>query len=215
MKNIVKRVAHDFIYKELKGKNDISAITVYLQSKGYTIALYDNEEEDALITEHDLDERVKIVHAFTIVDGNSKTVCVNSSLSAENKVYSIAHETGHIVLGHLDSEAIIVSSRLQEMEAEAFAYEVLTYKKSFKRFYLVLAILISALVLAFCISFVHDVCVVETIDLSTQVNDIVYITPSGDKYHRESCMYVKRTNSTAVTEFEAKRTHEPCLVCNP
>ena len=46
MKNIVERVAHDFIHKELKGKNDISAITAYLQSKGYTIALYDDEEED-------------------------------------------------------------------------------------------------------------------------------------------------------------------------
>lgn len=215
MKNTVKRTVRDFINKSLKGKNDIHSLTAYLQSKGYAICLYANEEEDALIEMHDLDRRVKSVHAFTIVDGNSKTVYVNDSLSAENKTYSIAHETGHIVLGHLDSDAVVVNSRLQEMETEAFAYELLTYKRTFTRFHLAIALLVVALLFIFGITCIFDTNVVQTNLSSGATNNVVYITPSGDKYHRESCMYVNHTTSTAATKTEAKRTHEPCLVCNP
>ena len=63
MKNPVIRAAHKFINKTLKGKTDINSITMYLQSKGYSVTMYANEEEDELIAKHELDSRVKIIHA--------------------------------------------------------------------------------------------------------------------------------------------------------
>ena len=44
---------------------------------------------------------------------------------------------------------------------------------------------------------------------------IVYITPDGEKYHREGCQHV-HGKATAVTLAEAKRKgYTPCKVCNP
>ena len=211
MKNPVIRTAHKFIRKTLKGKTDINSITMYLQRKGYAVTMYDNDEEDALILKHDLDSRVKIIHAFTVVENNSRFVYINNALSAENKTYSILHETGHIVLGHLDSEDIVVNERRREMEAEAFAYAVLNPQK---QNYLIPALLIILGILLFA-NLMHTPVAVPTsasVDVKTEY---VCVTPSGEKYHRDSCIHVRGKNCTVLPEKEAQKNYEPCLVCNP
>lgn len=47
--------------------------------------------------------------------------------------------------------------------------------------------------------------------------DIVYRTPSGKRYHRETCRYVRTNpNATALTIEEAgKQGLTPCQTCNP
>lgn len=42
---------------------------------------------------------------------------------------------------------------------------------------------------------------------------MVYVTPSGAKYHRQTCRFAK--GAAAVTLEEAKKTREPCGVCKP
>jgi len=43
----------------------------------------------------------------------------------------------------------------------------------------------------------------------------VYVTPSGKKYHRKGCRYV-RSNATMYGVNEAKRAGlTPCKVCKP
>ena len=211
MKNPVIRAAHKFINKTLKGKTDINSITMYLQSKGYSVTMYANEEEDELIAKHELDSRVKIIHAFTVVENNSKFVYVNNALSAENKTYSILHETGHIVLGHLDSEDIVVNERRREMEAEAFAYTVLNPQRQNRT---ILALLITLIILTFA-NLIPMQSAVETASFMDAQIEYVYITPSGKKYHRDNCMHVRGKDCTVLSEMEAQKNYEPCLVCNP
>ena len=43
---------------------------------------------------------------------------------------------------------------------------------------------------------------------------IVYVTPSGTKYHREDCTYTTSTSSLTIQEAEA-RGYEPCSRCSP
>jgi len=42
---------------------------------------------------------------------------------------------------------------------------------------------------------------------------LVYVTKSGEKYHRASCRYAK--TASAISLAEAKRRYSPCSVCSP
>lgn len=53
-------------------------------------------------------------------------------------------------------------------------------------------------------------------DIPADLSDLVYITESGDKYHREDCRYIRGKEAAAVPREEARRQwKEPCKICNP
>lgn len=209
MQNDIIRTAHKFINKTLKGKTDVNAIIAYIGSKGYQINMYDNDEEKELIAKYELGKKVIISHAFTVDIEDTKAVFINNSLSSEGKKYAILHEASHIALGHLDNKDVIKSERLIEMQAEAFAYQLLTYKNSYfkniKKF--ILMCLISAGIIA-GFNYLPK-------SLPASDSNIVYVTPSGAKYHNKNCYYIKGHKVTKITLNEAKKTHKPCLICNP
>ena len=44
----------------------------------------------------------------------------------------------------------------------------------------------------------------------------VYVTPSGEKYHRASCIFIKRSKRKSAVSLEvARQKHTPCSICNP
>ena len=44
----------------------------------------------------------------------------------------------------------------------------------------------------------------------------VYVTRSGDKFHRENCVFLKRSKrKSAIRLGVAKQTHTPCSFCKP
>lgn len=47
------------------------------------------------------------------------------------------------------------------------------------------------------------------------VYDMVYVTPSGERYHRPSCRYVKGKDCAEYTISEAENYYTPCKVCKP
>lgn len=58
----------------------------------------------------------------------------------------------------------------------------------------------------------------QPIALTTQsqpaVNDTVYITKSGTKYHKENCYYIKNNGTIALTVEQAEQQgYSPCAVC--
>lgn len=213
--NSVVRAACKFIHKELKGKKDVKAITQYLQSIGYFISSYDIEEENELILKYRLDAKVKTVHAFTIVTEESKTVYVCNMLSAENRKYAIIHETGHIILGHLDSSDFASSDRLREMEADTFAYAVLNYEPSHNHLYLAFVVLTAIVLVSLFRGYVPEIVDNIALSQSVEAGDMAYLTPTGSKYHRESCVYVQNKDCIRVEKDEAQRVYGPCSICNP
>lgn len=45
---------------------------------------------------------------------------------------------------------------------------------------------------------------------------IVYVTPSGKKFHRENCQYIKKSETVSMTIEEARAAgYDPCAVCQP
>ncbi len=55
----------------------------------------------------------------------------------------------------------------------------------------------------------------ENIDYSYPVNQVVYVTKIGNKYHKNSCKYLKKSK-IETTKTTAKRDgYTACSVCKP
>lgn len=55
----------------------------------------------------------------------------------------------------------------------------------------------------------------KTVQAEAQKKSVtVYITKTGEKYHRDGCRYLSRSK-IAISLENAKRSYSPCSVCNP
>ena len=94
----------------------------------YNIPLDENDYSD--FDNLNLLSAVEKYQAFTYVSDRDKYVFYRSTLSSEEKMRMLAHELGHIMLGHLSASGVRCSSGLkneapQEREADEFALEFL------------------------------------------------------------------------------------------
>ena len=199
MKDII-RTAKIFKCRELKGRVNLESIKNYLQSKGYTVNFYDVEKDNKLLTKYGLNEYAKTVHAFTVCSKELKAVFIDKQIKKEKIIYSLLHETAHIVLNHLDKTKVGNNDRLYDMQAEAFAYEVLNHKSK-THIYAIIAVIL----------------LVFGIGIYKNINDskMVYVTSTGAKYHRENCIHVQNIDCTVLTKGQARKNYDPCKVCNP
>lgn len=211
MKNSATAAAIKFIKKDIRKKVDFNSISAYLQKRGFAIIFYDPDTGHKLLDELKLSDYAKSVQAFTVQSDISRFIFIQSNVPSEDKLYLLLHETGHIVLKHLNSNMLVVNTRWHDIEADAFAYTAL---KPPKKNYTVLALwtLIIALIIG---SLLSNHSQPDSIPVTGSNVEYVLITPSGKKYHRESCIYVKNKNCSTITKEEAENTHAPCLVCNP
>lgn len=93
---------------------------------GYVVMFYGEDKPSDVLKEYELDEYCKRCNALTIKDEDTKVVFINKKQSCHEMLYAILHESAHIVLGHLDTDEIYNDVRFREIEADAFAYELLT-----------------------------------------------------------------------------------------
>lgn len=120
---------YDICELPLLGK-DIEKI---IQMQGFDIISFDLPVEQSQakdFKELGILDIVNIHKAFTYVNNDNKYVFYRSTLSAEEKNILLAHELGHIRLGHFSSPGIRCSSdfrskSFQEIEADEFAIELL------------------------------------------------------------------------------------------
>lgn len=104
-----------------------------IQRQGFEIVSYnvplDTDDIDEFNT-LGLLETAKTFKAFTYVDNDYKFVFYRATLSAQERMRLLAHELGHICLGHFVIPGVRCSSELknkspQEIEADDFAVELL------------------------------------------------------------------------------------------
>lgn len=216
-KDTVRCAANKFI-KKAKGKLDFSDIREYLRLIGYSIVFYNTPEGDIELSRYNLTEKAKNTNSFVYV-GVAKILFINDNISKENKKYLLYHELGHIFLKHLTNDKISTHSEiLLDIEADAFAYRLIRFKKSVPVFPLLLCCITVILILSnICVKYNNDYVPIsyERIISAPADNDIVCVTPSGKKYHNPNCIYVQNKDCTKLTKAEAKKFLTPCLVCNP
>lgn len=52
---------------------------------------------------------------------------------------------------------------------------------------------------------------------SSESTKYYYVTPYGEKYHKESCRYIQNAENgyKKITAEQAERNYSPCKVCKP
>ena len=215
--NSISKLAKTFVRKELKGRVTFETLSHYAKQSGYMIIFYRPDEPNDIIDKHDFREKLSTKPALAVRRKNEKYIFINSTCSTEHKMMFLAHELAHIILGHLDIDKNIFDKEVCEIEADAFTYEMLHYKSHTKLIWVLLTLCI-----ALCASVgiwiyansQNDIQYNNYISESEQAEN-VYITPTGKKFHRPSCMYVQNKNCASLPRSEAEKNYEPCSVCNP
>ena len=156
--------------------------------------------------------------AFAYKCGRSKLLFVCEEMTADEKLYALAHEEGHIIFGHLCNGACNGNAVEEEYVANEFAHYLLhpplllkfaTTVKSNKKKALWVALI--ALSLAVIIPLMVNII------QSRSYYGEYYVTESGTKYHEKDCMTIKdRSNVRRLTEKDYySGDYEPCHVCLP
>ena len=226
----MKNIHHESkkLYIQLKGDLSIPSIMNFLESKGYNVVFFNTEDGDDLLRRYNIDR--KNVPSF-IYTGITKVVFVDDLLHAEDKLYCLLHECGHLIMNHIKENEIHTMSKLStECEADAFAYSVMKYSPLKTLRNILLALLAAALIIFGTVSCtraqpqkngtsvssnVSGAITTPRITSENSVSETVYVTPSGTKYHRANCRYVKNKDASALSRTKAEKTHDPCSVCNP
>lgn len=214
--------------KTLKRKIDFKTISTHLQSIGFSVIFYNQNTDNEILIKYGLVEFSRTVKGFTVYRKDFKAVFIDNSTSREEKLYVLLHETAHIVLGHIDKKDI-QDSRFMEMEADAFAHEVLNPRKKKRIFAPCLASILIGFILggSFACTYlnvdtasVSDITYVEEEETETSTEseletEYVLVTPSGTKFHRSDCRYVKGKECTEYIREDALNKYAPCSVCKP
>ena len=55
----------------------------------------------------------------------------------------------------------------------------------------------------------------ETVTLSQTKETIVYITRTGEKYHKDGCRYLRQSKIKTTKKEAVKNGYEACKICKP
>lgn len=216
---MIKHRAHTLLSQYRLQTVTLDNLVYIIEDQGYEIVEYGIED---LGTQHLLDkmgltEYAKARKAFTYKQGLARFVFIFEDLSAKEKLLALAHEVGHIVCNHL-KDGNTECSVDEEYEANEFAHHLLhpglwlriktwlmLHKKS--------VIAVSVIVLVLIIGAVITTNVIQ----SNSYYGEYYITESGEKYHKEDCIFVKdKNNVERLTEKDYySGEYDPCQICLP
>ncbi len=213
------------IKRALQGKR-LTFVNVenILQSLGYSVVLFNTYPGDMELERYELEDKKGKLKAFTY----SKTahiVFMDANLHADDKLYLILHELGHIVLGHVgDGKLVTRNQILIDIEADNFAYSILHNHNRSWLYVLFSAVLLYSVIITAGFLNVRTAPAITSAEVTTQTEppqtvsataDTVYVTPAGKKYHKQDCMYTKGKTLTELTRTQAENIYTPCAVCNP
>lgn len=212
--------------KKVTSENLISAITAL----GYKV-IYFNDPDNVIETEEllarlNLLEMSRNSKAFTYKLKSIRVVFIDYTMLERDKVYALAHEAGHIYMGHMDRVNCSYGAIEDEWEANEFAHFVISpsiidrFKGSIrsKAKLLVIPLIIILLFAAPHVQLNHiTASISDTGSKSNESTMNYYVTASGEKYHKHDCRYVKNNNSARkITEKEYHSgKYSACSICNP
>ena len=221
----IRKTAKNFL-KEINLRTDFVSVEEYLKKLGYQVRFFNSSNGDKELERFNLKEQAKYADSFTYT-GSAKIIFVNAKVSAEDKKYLLYHETGHILLGHLDYPRMSAKSKcLMEFEADTFAHLIVNPPKTNKAIFFMTFLLILTASIAFyggrltAPDFIQDTlpAINQTSPIIQQPTEhnttLVCVTRTGKKYHKETCRYIKN-GYIKISLTDAEKLYSPCSVCNP
>lgn len=208
----IKKIAHN-LSKKYKYNIDTESLITELSTNGYDTVFFNTKSGDDVLKAYNINPNG--VKAFTYL-GPTKIVFVDNNLHPHDKVCVLLHELGHIMLNHTGSGgANRISIQEAEIEASTFAYEVLHTKKKSALIALCAVLTLLTVILAVTAGTINLKASNAHNAEELMDDNIVYVTPSGEKFHRESCIHIQGKNCTGIPYSEAVKSFSPCRVCNP
>ncbi len=222
MINNIKKTAQAFIKKHKLSTVDYSVLKNVAMNLGYTIiefnSIFNEKDIETVIQNLNLSEKTLKSRGFTYVSADYRLIFINEDLNDEEKLLVISHELGHISCGHFSTPLIIGKDVKEEHEANEFSHYLLQ-KSFFRKIGNFLTIhrkaFLAAIIALFLIG--GSLTVFFTIQNIDIYEDNLYITSTGECYHKKDCIFVKnKTNAKKLTkeEFESG-AYSPCDICLP
>lgn len=189
-----------------------------IEQQNFQIIEYSQEETNDsvwdIIKKLKLTPYAKSGKAFAYQQGKTKMIFLCEELTADEKLYALAHEEGHILSGHFGSSDSVEQEQMANEIAHYLLHPPLFVKL---RIAIVerkkLAIAILSVILCITIALIATSIIVR----NNSYYGEYYITENGTKYHEKDCMIIKDKNNTdrlTKAEFESGE-YEPCQVCLP
>lgn len=190
--------------------------------QGYTVVefnhILNSDAVQSLIDSLKITDNILSSKGFTYADQNYRLIFIHEDLSEAEKRYVLAHETGHIYLGHMSDTPIIGKDVRDEYEANEFSHfllnptsgsKALAALKSRRKSVIGVALLI--------VTVIAGVLIFSKANNEKQDYAEYYVTTSGSKYHEKDCIFVKNKDNLhrlSKEEFESGG-YEPCQICLP
>ena len=148
--------------------------------------------------------------AFTFYYNERHYILYRDDLKPNQKLFSVCHEIGHIELHHTLVSNIYGCVDNEEIAADDFANEMLSINKK----YSTVALIVMPVILLLIIGLI----IVSTTHRQSDQNvhtttEIVYITPTGTKYHNKNCYHIQNSNLIEISIEDAIKSYDPCKTC--
>lgn len=216
----IKKAAFDLLCKNQVSSPSLDSLVFLVKRLGYEIVEYSKTNRDAstesLIQELNLQTFANVGKAFIYRNGEIKLLFICDTLSNDEKQYAIAHELGHVVLGHLKEGASFSASMEEEYEANEFAHYLLRPRFGVKcRVWVRTHRLIFSCILVVLAASIIVALIAKRKSLERTYYGEYYVTESGEKYHEKDCSVIKGKSNLhrlTIEEYESGK-YEPCQVC--
>lgn len=222
MNNNIKKLAKTFIKKYKLTSINYSALKNTAINMGHTIiefnSIFNEKDVETVIQNLELSENALKSRGFTYVSAEYRLIFVNEDLNDEEKLLVLSHELGHIVCEHFSTVPIIGNDVKDEHEANEFSHYLLK-QSGFRKvknsiFVHRKAFIASVIILCLIIGLLAGYLIIQNKNL---YKDDLYVTSTGECYHKKECIFVKnKTNIQKLTkeEFDSG-TYSPCDMCLP
>lgn len=204
------------------GKITLDNLIYIIEQQGFEIIEYSQRDRTdsvwTLLQTQNLALYAESGKAFAYKCGNSRLVFICEEMTADEKLYALAHEEGHIIFGHLYNGTCDGNAIEEEYIANEFAHCLLHPPIYLEMWIKILERKKIAITAIFAIGLLAVVLMIAmTIHRNTSYYGNYFITENGTKYHEEDCMIIKdKSNTRRLTEADyASGEYEPCQVCLP
>lgn len=222
MNTDIKKQAKAFIKENKLISVDYPALKSAATDMGYTIiefnSIFNENDVETVIQNLSLGKSALKSRGFTYVSEEYRLVFVNEDLSNEEKLLVLSHELGHIVCNHFSSSPIIGNDVKEEHQANEFSHYLLK-ANGFRKIKTLMSVhrkafIASVIMLCLIFGSLAGYFIIRNENVYT---DNLYVTSTGQCYHKKECIFVKnKTNIQKLTkeDFE-KGTYSPCDMCLP
>ena len=222
MNNNIKKLTKTFIKKYKLTVIDYSALKNTASNMGYTViefnSIFNEKDVETVIQNLDIGENALKSRGFTYVSAEYRLIFVNEDLNDEEKLLVLSHEIGHIVCEHFSTVPIIGNDVKDENEANEFSHYLLE-QSGFRKIKNTIVVhhkvfIGSVVILCLIIGLLTTYLIIRNRNI---YEDNLYITSTGERYHKKDCIFVKnKTNIKKLTkeEFDSG-TYSPCNICLP